>query len=162
MANEDYGTVGDDIQNPADWFDATQTTVDNDSNYRFYDNNGNKALIDCTGAFDDTSIDVNSVAKGNCDIREMYHGVMYSLEAAYAHAKSIGTKMPENMVMTKSTVKNITPSGSQSTQTHVYTFRITENIATNFNNIQNPATITAFINPDTISTPALPNEVSGS
>lgn len=156
MANEDYGTVGDDIQNPEDWFTATATSVANDSNYFFYNHDGNKAVIDCSGAMDNTSIDVNSVEKDTCDVREMYHAVIYSLEAAYAHQKSIGTKMPENMVMTKSTVKNITPAGSQSTQTHVYTFRITENVATDLN-----STINSFINPN-ISTPVLPNEVSGS
>jgi hypothetical protein len=142
MAAEDYGNPSgaDDNQDIQDWISS-------------YNASGTSAILNCSDAISDTSVAIDGVGT-SADVREVYHAIILTLYDAYEDQVNAGTNMPDNMVMTKSTVKNVTTSATQSTQTHVYTFRIQENID---NNLTSP--IQTQIDP-TVTSASLPEELN--
>lgn len=118
MAGEDYGDSG---ENVTTWFARSTTAATTSSS---------SLIVNTTAAAADSTVDIDAMASSqNIDIRMAYHAVLWTLYKAYYDNQnhSDNVNMPDDMVMTKATIKDV--NGSQAKQTHVYTFRITENIA---------------------------------
>lgn len=115
MAGEDYGDSGEDITS---WFARSNTVCSTSSG---------SLILNGTAAAADTTVDIDTMAD-SVDIRMAYHAFLWTLYEAYSDNQnhSDNVNMPDDMVMTKATIKDV--NGSQAKQTHVYTFRITENI----------------------------------
>ena len=145
MAGEDYGTGSSNV-NPSEWITGYSVA------------NNTDITLDVADATGDAQIDIANadLVAASGDVRSAYHAIIRQLFHDYNTKNTDGTtNMPDDMVMTKSTVKNVTPPSSQSTQTHVYTFRIKENIANNLS-----GALSTLVNPSSATSPALPAETN--